>query len=280
MLDMKRLMLTAVLAVLFCSSAFSGAEEGGSCSKVNFGVAFGTSFFEERNINVPNLMYQGFEEVDADYSTWHLEAISDFLLAQERLSLSVGVRLTNRAALVEGDWDDLYWLVDEGATTCDYISLNSFGQRNYYVGIPLSFRVFFNAPGYRVRPYARFDASFDFLVSNCNMVEIWSDRMARKYEDRLEDEIGKPENFHTAFSAAGGIRIDCKNFFVCPEIVFPRIELGESPISFIDGEDLRCDGGIKVTIQFPIGKTNDVVPVEPTYSSIIQVETEMPSEDF
>lgn len=277
---MKRFLLAIIMMPLLCSSAFSGVRDDGSCSKVNLGVAFGTSFFEERNINVPNLLCHGFDEVDADYSTWHLEIISDFLLAQERLSLSAGVRLTNRAALVEGDWDDLYWLVDENATTCDYISLNSFGQRNYYVGVPLSFRVFFNDPGYRVRPYARFDASFDFLVSNCNMAEIWSDRMARQYEDRVEDEIGKPENFHTALSAAGGIRIDCKNFFVCPEIVFPRIELGGSPISFIDDEELRCDGGIKVTIQFPIGKTSDVVPVEPTYSSIIQTETEMPSEDF
>lgn len=277
---MKRFLVTAVLAALFCSSSFSSEAADGHNSKVNLGVAYGMSIFDEVDVNVPNLLRQGIEENCANYSTWHLEIISDFLFAEERFSFSVGARFTNRAALVEKNWDDLYWLVNEGATTCDYISMNSFGQRNYYVGVPLSFRVFFNDSGCRIRPYVRMDACFDFLVSNTNVTEIWSDRMARLYEDRVKDEIGKPDNFHTSVSAAGGIRIDCRNFYICPEIVFPRIELGDSPISFIDTEDLRCDAGLKVTVQFPVGKKSVAAPVETSYSSVIQTETDMPSEDF
>lgn len=279
---MKRISVLVALLAFLSFPIWAEEDAEVESSKVNLGVSYGFGFPKDVEVDLPKLMVRNRHDALAVYTNWHLDVTSEFFFGKQMLSLSVGARLTDHSAILEKDWDYLYWLVKEGETTCDYISMTLLGQRNYYVGIPLAMRIFCAPVQCRVRPYVRVEGAFDFLVSNRNGAIIWNDRMARLYEQSIKDQLGSPEKFHASISASGGIRIRCNNYFyVNPEIILPKFELGESPVSFIQAGNLRCNGGLKVSVQFPIGANGErAEQVESTYNSDIQGEKEMPSEDF
>lgn len=256
------------------------AEEEILPHKVNLGVSFGMLFPEEVMVDLPKAMIRDGRDVSADYFAWHLEFSSEFFFCNERFSIGTGLRFASQSAMLDRSWsNDLYWLVNETPTTNDYITMTALGQHNFYIGVPLSMRVFFAPLSCRVRPYLKVNANFDFKVATNNTVEIWNNRMENLYENSVRDELGKTKVFHPSMYASGGIRIRCHNFYVNPEIILPNIELGESPVSFIDMDELRCGAGLKLTFQFPIGGEK-VTVVNSTYDTNIQSEKTMPSEDF
>ncbi len=278
---MKKISIVTALLAMLCSFAYAEEEVTYSTpANVNFGVGFGASIFDMREVKLANLMSRNADELYADYTSWHLDFTAEFLFSNESFSLGTGVRLTNQLALMDRGREDLYWLVNETATTCDYITINTLGQRNYYLGVPLSLRFFFAPVTCRVRPYLRLDGGFDFLVSSNNSVNIWNEQMERRYEDKVKSSMGKPDNFHIVASAAGGVRVWCNHFYVNGEFVFPQIQAAGSPISFIEEDEIRVNAGIKLAIQFPIGSAAETETVETSYSTDVQTENEMPTEDF
>lgn len=278
---MKKLWLWMALMAAFCSPSFAQEGESSEGTKVNLGVACSFSVTDMNEVDLRNLLYRGTEDEGyADYSSWYLEFSADILPPRERVSFSAGVRFTNRYAWYEKPMEDLYWLVNENGKTCDYVSLSSFSQRNYYLGVPLAFRVFFNSEERRVRPYLRLEACVDFMLSSANFADINKERMRDLYEDQIKEELGKPKSVYASASSAVGIRINCNNFYVNPEIILPRFALTDAPISFFDEGKLFVDAGLRVSVQFPVGKKNEVSAVETSYSSEIQAEPVMPSEDF
>ncbi len=278
---MKRFSLLTLLLAMFAMPILAQSSEEAVPTRVNLGVSYGLIFPDEKETNLPKILSCEANVATSEYLSWHLDVTSEFFFCNERFSLATGVRFVNHSAMVENGWDNFYWLVKESATTNDYISLNALGQRNFYVGIPLAMRVFFAPYQCRVRPYVKVDASFDFKVATNNTVSIVNSRMATLYERNVLEEIGKPDVFHPSISASGGIRIRCHHFYVNPEVVFPRFELGKSPISFIDMDEMRVGGGLKVSFQFPVGPSGEkVTKVESTYDNNIQTEKAMPTEDF
>lgn len=279
---MKKLLVWVALLTAFHFSSSAQGEESADRLKVNLGVACGFSISEMNEVNLKNLLYRGKEENLANHSSWHIEFTSDFLPARERISFATGLRFTNQYAWLEKPFEDLYWLVKEEDKTSDYVTLHSLSQSNYYLGIPLSFRVFFNSEERRVRPYLKLEACFDLKIATRNEVDFHEERMRRLYEDQITDEIGKPEKFRASAASSIGIRINCNKFYVAPELTFPKFELTDSPISFIKNEDSFISAELKVAVQFPIGRDSKpkATAVESSYSSDIQQENTMPNEDF
>lgn len=280
---MKRFSLWALLFSFLSFPMMAESEETEEVvpSKVNLGVSFGTVNSDLKALNLPQLMLRDGYAPFAEYWTWHVDVSSEFFFCKERFSLATGVRFTSRYAAVDNGWDEMYWMVKETPTTCDYITLGSLGQRNLYMGVPLAMRVFFAPYQCRVRPYVKVDASFDFRIATNNYVDILNERMERLFERPIMDQLGKPDVFHASLGASGGVRIRCNNFYVNPEIIFPLFELGNAPIHFVEKGDMGCGAGLKVSFQFPIGHSaEEVVEVESTYDTAVQSEKDMPSEDF
>lgn len=273
---MKKLLVWGALWAAFSLPSFAQEGESSDGLKVNLGVAVGYSFNGESETNL-NLRHQ----YPVQYYSAHAEFLSDFLPARERVSFSAGLRITCRyASMLDMLWDDIYWLVNEEDKVSDYVSVRSLSQRNFFLGVPLAFRVFFNSQERRVRPYLKLDVCPEFLVSNVNDIDIRDEHMKRIYGDQIEEEFGKPNSFHASASAAIGIRIYCKNFYVTPEFVFPTFEMVNSPVSFLDRDDIAIGVGSRVAFLFPIGKKNNASEVKTSYSSEIKSESTMPSEDF
>ncbi len=278
---MKRFsLLAAIMAFLTLPvMAETEVEEEILPRKVNLGVSFGMEFPKEAKVDLPKVMIRDGRDAAADCFNWHLEFSSEFFFCNERFSIGTGLRFANQIATSDRYWDDMYWLVNENETTRDYITITALGQRNFYLGVPLSMRVFFAPLSCRVRPYLKVNANFDFKVATNNYAGVWNNRMETIYGNSVKDELGKPKVFHPSIYASGGIRIRCHNFYVNPEVIMPSIQLGESPISFIEMSELRCGAGLKLTFQFPVGGEK-VTEVKSTYDSNIQSEKAMPSEDF
>ncbi len=279
---MKKLLVWVALLAAFHFPSFAQEGESSDGLKVNLGVACGFSFNEMNEVNLKNFMYRGSDEVLATYSSWYLEFISDFLPGREQISFSTGLRFTNRYAEVDKPWEHMFWLVNEEEKVSDYITLRSFSQRNCYLGIPLNFRVFFNTQERWVRPYLRLEGCFDFKVATVNRMDIYNNHMSHLYKERIEEELGEPKNLQISAASAIGVRINCRKFYVSPELVLPRFEMSDSPISFVDSNQLFVSAGMKISFTFPVGagKKGDVTSVDTSYSSDIQKENIMPSEDF
>ena len=281
---MKKFLLWSLLWLVVCSPSWAQADAGtGGGLKVNLGVGASitggsVSMYSHEN---KKLMNPWDKEILIGCTNWHFEFISDFLPQSERISFGTGLRITGQTASSRY-WEDMYWLVKEGPNLRDYVSIGSMSQRNFYLGVPLYFRVFFNSQENRVRPYVKFDASMDFLLGYRNSIDITNSHMRTLYEDKLEEEMGKPDHFHVSSSAAVGLRINCNHFYVCPEIVLPRIEIGGSPFTFFDKSEYIGSVGVKLSFLFPMGNNakDDTAEVKTSYSSNIQQENSMPVEDF
>lgn len=277
---MKRFYLITALLALLAFPAMAD-DEVVEPHKVNLGLSFGMLFPDEKEVELPQLLVRDNNVAVADYFGWHLQFDSEFFFQDERFAIGTGLRLMSYSATLERSWDSFYWMVNETATTQDYITMSSLGQYNVYLGVPLSMRVFFGSLQNRVRPFLRANANFDFRISSSNYADIRNKRMENIYESSVLEELGKPVVFHPSVSASVGIRIRCHNFYVNPEVVLPNVELGESPISFIDINQLRCSAGLKLSFQFPVGSAGEkATEVESTYDTQIQSENVMPSEDF
>lgn len=282
---MKRFSLWAALWLITCFSSWAQTDakpEGGLKVNLGVGASITGSTAHLYSHDYKNLLCTGDDEFWVGCANWHFEFIADFLPQSERVSFGTGLRFTGQAATSSWHSGDMYWLVNEERNLRDYVTIEALSQRNYYMGVPLFFRVFFNSQERILRPYLKIDASMDFLLVHCNEMEIKDLHMQALYEEQLEEDMGEPDRFHVSSSAAVGLRIKCNNFYVCPELVLPRIEMGGNPFTFFDKNEYVCSAGIKVSFLFPVGKETkkDVAEVSTSYSSDIQQEKVMPSEDF
>jgi len=179
------------------------------------------------------------------------------LFFKKTFGVSSGLRFYQTTAQLDHNkkYDSFIWLLREDEQSADYVSLRSMNQKNYYVSLPLEFRIFPRKRDRFFKNYFKIGGAFNYRFSTNYKIDFQYPQMS-KYAGEIKDQILKPCTFSGFIFPAFGCRWGRnKDPWFNLEFQFPGFIIAQRKHAFVDPD---VGLGMQFSVMLPLGSPKPV----------------------
>ena len=185
------------------------------------------------------------------------------LLYKNKFGISSGIRLAQLSAQLDHNrnYDYFIWLLHQEERTANYVTIRDINQKNYYVCIPLEFRLFLSKIDRLLKNYVKLGGANSYVklggALNYRFSTVYDtdfqDTEMSKHAGEVENQILKPCTYSGFIYPAFGFRWGRnKNPWVNVEFQFPGFIIAQRKHSFVNPD---FGLGMQLSVQLPLNKT-------------------------
>jgi len=199
--------------------------------------------------------YNGFVRKSGTIYTYQAAVKLEYVLTK-RWTVASGLRFSFHKAELTSGRGYFLWKASETETATNFVKIKNIFQNNYYLGIPIEFKLYPREKDYFVRQYFLFGGALNFLVASEKKVEFQNKNM-EKYSSAVKKHIGTPNIFHGNIYLGVGLKIGKSNYPVGNlEVILPVLTIGQYNKNTF-AKIIAAPGiGVRAKIQIPLLKKN------------------------
>jgi hypothetical protein len=267
---MKPKLIISFLFILLLTQIQAQEETTLSLPRLHLGIEAGINGLFG-NINKPIQIRENqsyYQDLDYDFFGGYVspnDAFTSFsfgikpeYLLSKRFTVALGLRFSFYKATLGSNQDFFLWKLSETETNSNWVKIKNISQQNYYIGIPLEFRLFPREKDYAVRQYFILGTSFNFLVASENKVAFQNAAM-KKYSSDVLNHIENPNRFLGYLYAGIGLKFGKMKYpFGDIEFHFPVIIYGNGKTKTFVQMIGSLGLGFQTTLHIPIYKKHQL----------------------
>ena len=231
--------------------------------EIGFHEFFGSTIVPDRvrSIQSVDASEMGYYDYYGEYHFSSSQAINkvyvgikyEALFFKNVFGVSSGLRFYQTSAQLNHNKknDAFFWLLRQEEQSSDYISLRSIDQKNYYVSLPLEFRVFPRKRDRFFKNYFKIGGAMNYRFASNYKIDFQDPQMS-KYAGEIENNIRKPCTFSGFIFPAFGCRWGRnKDPWFNLEFQFPGFIIAQRKHAFVEP---NVGLGMQFSVLLPFNK--------------------------
>jgi len=274
---MKKILSFLLLAFIPVSVLFAQDKQMSKHNNLKLAIEFGANIMNGELVKPEQIRenrsagyYYGDEYYNCGFfsehnllNTKYFGIKPEYFIFNNRIGLASGLRYTITSSDLISDRDNFLWKIKEDGLVTDYVRIDEIRQKNHLLGIPLEIRFFANKRDLPFQHYFKIGASFNYLIYSEKHQVIFADYAMSKYENIVQNQMPKNNEFSSFFYGAVGFKIGkYRHGSFAPwgniEFQFPYMLLTDNSFAFTGKGNSLLGLGVQLSFEIPIGKNEPI----------------------